>query len=98
MSPPCDHPFSLSRRHSVALLAASVAPAVWAQGGVPWSSIEARARGQKVFLNAWGGSERTNAYLQWAAAELQANHAAGFFGAGRRYGSALGHGAVHLVC
>ena len=71
MSPPSDHPFSLSRRHSVALLAASVAPAVWAQGTVPWSSIEARARGQKVFLNAWGGSERTNAYLQWAAAELQ---------------------------
>jgi len=71
MSRPCCHPFILSRRHSLALIAASVAPAAWAQGVAPWASIEARARGQKVFLNAWGGSERTNAYLQWAATELQ---------------------------
>jgi len=35
-----------------------------------WAAIEQRARGQKVFFNAWGGSDRTNAYLQWAAAEV----------------------------
>ena len=45
-----------------------------AQGAASWSAIEAKARGQKVFFNAWGGSERTNAYLQWAAAELARRH------------------------
>lgn len=35
-----------------------------------WTRIEAAAKGQTVFFNAWAGSERINAYLQWAAAEL----------------------------
>ena len=35
-----------------------------------WRALVGRARGQTVFLNAWGGSERTNAYLQWAAVQL----------------------------
>lgn len=36
--------------------------------------MEAAARGQTVVFNAWGGSERINAYLQWAAAELKSRH------------------------
>ena len=60
----------LSRRQALALLAgATAAPALWAQTGTTWPAIESAARGQKVFFNAWGGSERTNAYLQWAAGE-----------------------------
>ncbi len=35
-----------------------------------WAKIEAAAKGQTVFMNAWAGSERINAYLQWAAGEL----------------------------
>ncbi len=35
-----------------------------------WSDLEKKARGQTVVFNAWGGSERINAYLVWAAAEL----------------------------
>jgi putative thiamine transport system substrate-binding protein len=35
-----------------------------------WAKIEGAAKGQTVFMNAWAGSERINAYLQWAAAEL----------------------------
>ena len=35
-----------------------------------WTKIEAAAKGQTVFMNAWAGSERINAYLQWAAGEL----------------------------
>jgi putative thiamine transport system substrate-binding protein len=74
-------PPSLSRRRSLALLAvAAAAPALRAQTGTAWSTIEAAARGQKVFFNAWGGSERTNAYLQWVGAE-----------AGRRFGIELQH-------
>ncbi|MCX7242188.1 MAG: ABC transporter substrate-binding protein [Polaromonas sp.] len=36
-----------------------------------WADTERTARGQTVYFNAWAGSERINAYLQWAAAELQ---------------------------
>ena len=35
-----------------------------------WAKIEAAAKGQTVYMNAWAGSERINAYLQWAAGEL----------------------------
>lgn len=44
-------------------------PAV-SQPASNWPAVEAKARGQKVFFNAWGGSERTNAYLQWVADEV----------------------------
>jgi putative thiamine transport system substrate-binding protein len=51
-----------------------LAPA-WAQTAArDWSAIEKAARGQTVFFNAWAGSDRINAYLQWAAAELRARH------------------------
>ena len=36
-----------------------------------WSRIEMAARGQTVYFNAWAGSSRINAYLQWAGDELQ---------------------------
>jgi putative thiamine transport system substrate-binding protein len=42
-----------------------------AQSPAPWSRIEQAARGQTVYFNAWAGSERINAYLQWAAAEAE---------------------------
>ncbi len=72
--------FTISRRHGLALLGASLVVPAWAQTGTPWAAIEAKARGQKVFLNAWGGSERTNAHLQWAAGEV-----------GRRFGVQVEH-------
>jgi putative thiamine transport system substrate-binding protein len=57
------------------LLAASALPfaaALRAQTAAPdaWSRIESAAKGQTVYFNAWAGSERINAYLQWAAGEL----------------------------
>lgn len=36
-----------------------------------WSTIEAQAKDQTVYFNAWGGSEATNNYLAWAAAEVK---------------------------
>jgi putative thiamine transport system substrate-binding protein len=36
-----------------------------------WDATLKAARGQTVYFNAWAGSERINAYLQWAAGELQ---------------------------
>ena len=37
--------------------------------GENWTAIETQARGQTVYFNAWGGSEATNAYIDWAAKE-----------------------------
>lgn len=61
---------SISRRAALALMAAGASLRSLAQTGTPWPAIQSRARGQTVYLNAWGGSERTNAYLQWAAGEV----------------------------
>lgn len=40
-----------------------------AMAGENWTAIETQARGQTVYFNAWGGSEATNAYIDWAAKE-----------------------------
>ena len=36
-----------------------------------WDTILAEARGQTVYWNAWAGDDRTNRYLEWAAAEVK---------------------------
>ena len=35
-----------------------------------WQSVIDAARGQTVYLNAWGGSERINDYVAWAAGRI----------------------------
>jgi putative thiamine transport system substrate-binding protein len=68
-------PLALRRRQFlVAGSALALTPVVQAQGSGDWSRIEATARGQTVYFNAWGGSERINAYLQWAAGEVAQRH------------------------
>ena len=73
-------PFRLSRRQSLALIGIGLVGPAFGQTGTAWPAIESKARGQKVFFNAWGGSEQTNAYLQWAASE-----------AARRFGLQVEH-------
>jgi putative thiamine transport system substrate-binding protein len=36
-----------------------------------WSAIEAVAKGQTVYFNAWAGSEQINAYIAWAARRVR---------------------------
>ena len=60
---------SISRRSTLGLLAATVVCPV--QAASSWTDTLRAARGQTVYFNAWAGSERINAYLQWVAAELQ---------------------------
>ena len=45
-----------------------------------WSAIEAEARGQEVFFNAWAGADTINAYIAWAGEQVKA-----------RYGVILNH-------
>jgi putative thiamine transport system substrate-binding protein len=60
---------TLRRRLIAAGVLAPVVPALSAANAA-WERIEKAARGQTVHFNAWAGSERINAYLQWAGAEL----------------------------
>ncbi len=45
-----------------------------------WADIERQAKGQTVYFNAWAGSPQVNAYIAWAADELN-----------KRYGLTLEH-------
>ncbi len=63
------HQCLISRRQSLALIGSGFVAPAFGQTSTAWPAIESKARGQKIFFNAWGGSERTNAYLQWAASE-----------------------------
>jgi putative thiamine transport system substrate-binding protein len=39
-----------------------------------WAAIEAEAKGQTVYFNAWAGSETINAYIAWVAEQVKARH------------------------
>jgi putative thiamine transport system substrate-binding protein len=39
-----------------------------------WAKLEAEARGQTVYFNAWGGSEATNAHIAWVAKLAKERH------------------------
>lgn len=64
---------TIQRRQALALLFASTYAPSFAQTN-NWPNIEAKAKGQTVYFNAWAGSERINAYIQWAAQELKKSH------------------------
>lgn len=40
----------------------------------PWESQLEAAKGQTVYFNAWGGSDRINAYLEWAARRIKEDY------------------------
>ncbi|MDZ7922428.1 ABC transporter substrate-binding protein [Rhodoferax sp.] len=63
--------YPLSRRHVLALSGAALATPAFAQNTQAWSAIEAKAKGQTVYFNAWGGAENINAYIRWAATEVE---------------------------
>lgn len=52
------------------LLSLLAAP-LWADS---WDDVLARARGETVYFNAWGGDERTNSFIAWADQELAAKY------------------------
>ena len=72
-------PLRLTRRAFANLLATTpfLAPA---RAEESWAEIEAQAKGQTVYFNAWAGSPQVNAYLAWAADEVK-----------QRYGITLEH-------
>ena len=65
--------------HLVAAAAVSLSASAPAQNS-NWNSIVAKAKGQTVQFNAWGGDEKTNDFLSWANAEVK-----------KRYGVSINH-------
>lgn len=62
---------TVNRRQTLLASAALLATSrTWAQIAPAWADIEKKARGQTVLFNAWGGSERINAYLAWAGEQV----------------------------
>ena len=59
-------------RRRTALTTLAAFPLAAHAQATPWERVLADARGRTVHFNAWAGSERVNAYLQWASAEVQA--------------------------
>jgi putative thiamine transport system substrate-binding protein len=61
-----------SRRHFLTLAAATTTTALapWPAWSGDWAAIEAEAKGQTVYFNAWAGSDTINAYIAWAGAEV----------------------------
>lgn len=55
---------------------AATAAATPATAGQPdpadWEAVRAEARGQTVYWHAWGGSTAVNAYIDWAAEQIEA--------------------------
>ncbi len=62
----------LTRRTLLASAAAAVALPAWA---TDWSAIQAAGHGGEVYFNAWGGDDRTNAFIAWAGEQMAARAA-----------------------
>jgi putative thiamine transport system substrate-binding protein len=62
---------TFNRRQLLAASSAALALPALAQNGTDWSAVAAKAKGQTVYFNAWGGADTINAYIQWAATEVQ---------------------------
>jgi len=56
------------------LIAAGALAAAPALAQTSWNETLAVARGKPVFFNAWGGDERTNAFIAWAADRVRAEY------------------------
>jgi putative thiamine transport system substrate-binding protein len=63
----------IRRRDFLAGAGAVAALPVFAQTP-EWRDVLARARGKPVFFNAWGGDERTNAFIAWAGERVRADY------------------------
>jgi putative thiamine transport system substrate-binding protein len=56
---------------ALSLLAMSVTALAGDPDPAKWDAVLAEAKGETVYWNAWGGAENINAYIEWAAVELE---------------------------
>ena len=60
----------ITRRSALRLLAVSTLAQFAPAYAADWKAIEAEAKGQEVFFNAWAGADNINAYIAWAGDEV----------------------------
>jgi putative thiamine transport system substrate-binding protein len=58
-------------RRAILPLVATLVLAAGSAAAQTWDEVLAKARGQTVYWNAWGGSQQTNDYIQWAAGRVR---------------------------
>lgn len=56
------------------LLAALATPSGAGAQSLDWAEVAAKANGQEVFWNAWGGDERINAYIAWVGGRVKSEY------------------------
>ena len=56
------------------ILAAALILATLGPARADWDATLAKAKGETVYWNAWGGDERTNSFIAWAGGEMQARY------------------------
>ena len=61
---------NISRRSALLLFATTTLVPFAPAFAADWSAIEAEAKGQEVFFNAWAGADNINAYIAWAGDEI----------------------------
>jgi len=70
--------FNQSIKHffaSLGVLAAMVCSSVAAvEVSDDWASVVDEARGQTVYFNAWGGSDRINQYIEWVGDQVEGRY------------------------
>jgi len=64
---------AIGRRKALALIATGAGSACMAAENT-LQSLSAQAHGQTVYFNAWAGSDTINAYIQWAAQQMQSRY------------------------
>lgn len=64
------------RRRAVLMATAAIpfAAVVARADAADWEGVQARGRGQTVYFNAWGGDDRTNAFIAWADERMRMLH------------------------
>src|SRR5579862_3232783 len=56
---------------AMALAAALLGSPALARADAAWDAVLAKARGETVYWNAWGGDERTNGFIAWVGDIVQ---------------------------
>ena len=59
---------------AAALAVALAANAVPARADAGWDAVVAKAKGETVYWNAWGGDERTNGFIAWVNEQVRARY------------------------
>jgi putative thiamine transport system substrate-binding protein len=59
---------------AASLVLALIGAASAARADAAWDAVLARAKGETIYWNAWGGDERTNGFIAWVGDQVRARY------------------------